>query len=142
MAYTKETGIPAADGETIVRLADTGDLVAVQCAIARDDKTNRVTFMPAARWINALGVTQADSGGRNVATVNTVSLTPDDVTRLGRDAVMRECQLLVLGEALTPDPTTPDVTIIPWSADVVAQCSIRNAIAAASVSAPAASDVL
>ncbi len=143
MPYTKETDIPAAEGETIVRLADTDDLVAVQCPVARDAQDNKVVFMPSARWIDVLGETQDDAGGRRVATVFTVKLAADDVARLGgADIVRRECQLLVLGESLTPDATTPEVTMIAWSQDIVSQCSIRNAISAARVTAPAAADVL
>jgi len=141
MSYTKETGIPCAEGETVVRL-DSGDLVAVQCTVARAPDTNQTLFMPAARWIDAQGATQVDAGSRNVATVKTLSMSPDDVTRLGTSVVTKECLLLVLGEALTADPANADLTIIPWSADIVSQCSIRNAIAAARVIAPAASDVL
>lgn len=142
MAYEKQTSIPVAEGETVVKLTDTGDLVAVQCPMSRDELTNRVIFMPAARWVDDHGATKADTAGRNVATVKTLSMSADDVTRVGRDATIRECLLLMLGEPLTPDPTTPDVTIIPWSADIVSQCSIRNAISAARVTAPAAADVL
>jgi hypothetical protein len=69
-------------------------------------------------------------------------MSPDDVTSLTPGAIVRECLYLVLGEPLTADTTTPDVTLIAWSADVVAQCSIRNAIASASVVTPTASEVL
>lgn len=142
MAYTKQTDVPCASGETVV-LLDSGHLVAVQCTATRNPSTNMIDLVPFARWIDAQGVTKADGNGSDVTTVKTVSMSPDDVARLGgADTVRKECQLLVLGEPLTLDPANAGMTIIPWSADVVAQCSIRNAIAAASVTAPAASDVL
>jgi hypothetical protein len=141
MSYTKETGIVCSSGETVVRL-DSGVLVAVQCAMARNPDRNTVEFMPSARWIDDADATQRDSAGRNVATVKTLSMAPDDVARLTPEAIVRECLYLVLGEPLTADPSTPETTLIAWSSDVVAQCSIRNAIASASVVTPTASEVL
>jgi len=148
MAYEKQSDIQANEGETVVKLTDSGQLVAVQCTMARDDKTNMVILVPSARWIDATATVLRDSSGRPVSTVKSLTISPDDVARLGgASVVMRECQLLVLGEPLTPDTTNdPDgsagLTIIPWSADIVQQCSIRNAIAAAQVTAKAATDVL
>lgn len=142
MAYEKQTDITCADAEIVVKLLDSDDLVAVQCTTSRNPDSNMSLFIPAARWIDEQGATQVDGGGRNVATVKTLSMSPADVNRLGADAVVKECLLLVLGEPLTADPSVEGATLLRWSDDVVAQCSIRNAIAAARVSAPAASDVL
>lgn len=141
MSYTKRTDIPCESAETVVQLDDTSALVAVQCGAERA-MSNQVVFTPAARWIDATGVTKADGAGRNVAVVKSLSLSPEDVTRLTATAVVKECLLLVLGEPLTPDPADPSITLIPWSPALVAQCSIRNAIASASVTAPDAGEVL
>lgn len=141
MSYTKQTGIPCAVGETVVEI-DSGQLVAVQCPASRDPYTNMMVFMPAARLIDSAGKTQVDRVGRNVATATTYSAPPDEVTRMTADAVVRECLFLVLGEALTADPATPGVTLLKFSADNIAQCSIRNAIASANVAAPNAGEVL
>lgn len=141
MAYTKQTGVPCATGETVV-LLDSGQYVAVQCTASRNADSNLMEFVPAARWIESDGTIKTDPSGRGVATIKTLTMSPDAVAAMTPDAVVKECLLLVLGETLTTDPNTPSVTLIQWSPDIVSQCSIRNAIAAASVTAPAASDVL
>jgi hypothetical protein len=69
-------------------------------------------------------------------------MPPDAVERITVNATVKECLLLVLGEPLTPDPADASVTLLRFSGDNIAQCSIRNAIAAASVTAPAAQEVL
>lgn len=141
MSYTKRTDIPCAAIETVVQL-DSGPLVAVQCPADRNGMSNMMVFSPAARWVDALGTTKLDSSGREVRVAQSLTISPDDVTRLGANVVTRECLMLVLGEPLTPDPAHPDVTLFPWSTALVAQCSIRNAIASASVTAPDAGEVL
>ncbi|WP_130617986.1 hypothetical protein [Dyella amyloliquefaciens] len=142
MAYEKQTDIPCADGETVVKLLDIGELVAVQCPASRDDSTNMNLFAPSARWIDTTGATKTDPSGRKVSTVRTVSIAPGEVARLTPTVIVRECVCLVLGEPLTPDPDFPDLNLLKWGPDTVAQMSIRNAIAAASIAAPAAADVL
>lgn len=87
-----------------------------------------MVFMPAARLIDNIGKPQTDPVERNVATATTYSTPPDEVTRLTADTVVRKCLFLVLGEALTDDPATPGVTLLKFSADNIAQCSIRNAM--------------
>lgn len=141
MAYTKKTDLQCASGETVV-LLDSGQYVAVQCTATRNADSNLMEFVPSARWIDETGVTKTDPAGKDVATVKTLTMSPDTVAAMTPDAVVKECLLLVLGETLTTDPNTPGVTLIQWSVDIISQCSIRNAIAAASVTAPAASEVL
>jgi hypothetical protein len=141
MSYTKRNDIPCADGELVLQL-DTGDLVAAQCPSSRDSMSNQVVFLPSARWIDDAGKARVDTQGRAVAVSYPQTMMPDEVTRIGATAVVKECLLLVLGEPLTVNPEHPEITLIPWSADTVAQCSVRNAIAAASVAAPSASEVL
>lgn len=83
-----------------------------------------------------------DASGRTVTTIKTHSMSPDDVDRLTPSTVAKECLLVVLGEPLTMDPNNSSISIIPWSADVVGQCSIKNAIAAASAAAPNVQEIL
>lgn len=66
----------------------------------------------------------------------------DELASLTADVIARECLYLVLGEPLTANPNVSGSTLVPFSADNVAQQSIRNAIASASVTAPDASAVL
>ncbi|MEO7466712.1 MAG: hypothetical protein ABIV36_06855 [Sphingobium limneticum] len=145
MSYEKRTDIGVLPGETAVQLdTESSDLVAVSCPSERDALSNTVNFSPRARWIDGAGVTRTDSAGRDVTTTLTHGMAADRVNELGSAVVVKECLLLVLGEPLTPDPEPEHagVTLIPWSADVVARCSIRNAIASASVAVPSAGDVL
>lgn len=58
MSYIKQTGIPCASAETVVKLDDTGALVAVQCPCARDTQTNVLVFTAQARAIAADGSQQ------------------------------------------------------------------------------------
>jgi len=141
MSYVKQTDIPCAAGETVVQL-DTSDYIAVGCGAARNPNSNMMDFTPAARWIAQDGTQRLDAAGRPVTTQKVHSMPPDAVERITASAVVKECLLLVLGEALTPDPSNPDVTLLRFSADNITQCSIRNAIAAASVTAPPAQEVL
>lgn len=141
MSYTKRTDTPCAAAETVVQL-DSGQLVAVQCIASRTTGGDMLVFTASARWVDAQGVTQCDSNGREVSVAFPTTLSPEDVTRLGAGVITKECLMLVLGEPLTPDPDHPEVTVIRWAAALVAQCSIRNAIASASVTAPDAGEVL
>lgn len=141
MSYTKQTTITCGDGETVVRLDD-GNYVAVKCPANCDPITNKVTFSPRARFISASGDPIASSGGQPIQSSKEIPIDALEVDRLGASAVVRECLLLVLGEPLTPDPAHPSQTLIPWSADLINQCSIRSAIAAATLTAPNASEVL
>lgn len=141
MTYQKRDNVPCDAGEAVVEL-DSGDLVAVVCTACRDHLSNDLVYCAKARWIDGEGVTLADSAGRPVSTSHTYRAMASDVEMFGPAGLPKECLLLVLGEPLTPREGYPEITLIPWGADVVSQCSIRNAIASAKVVAPSASDVL
>lgn len=141
MSYIKKPNIPARDGEMVVRLDD-GNYVAVQCQAAADAVTQRVVFGPSARLVDSTGEPRQSSTQRPIETQATIPISASEVDRLTATAVVRECLLLVLGEPLTADPDHGGLTIIPWSSDFITQCSIRSAIAAASLTAPTASEVL
>lgn len=141
MSYTKRQDIPVKPGETVVEL-DSGQAVAVACTAARDHVSNDLVFEVTARWVDEAGVTRLDSSGREVQTTYSHRSTASEVDALTTPTITKECLLLVLGESLTENPDHPEVTIIPWSSELVTQCSIRNAIASAQAVAPAAADVL
>lgn len=141
MSYTKPTGVPCAPGETVVQL-ENGEYIAVQCTTVSDTLTNSVLFTPRARWIDVAGAPKLDAAGNPVTTEKALPMEPTRVAELTSAVVVKEHLLLVLGEPLTPSPDDPAITIIPWGAALVAQCSIRNATAAAHVDAPAAGEVL
>jgi len=141
MSYTKRTDVSVLDGEVAIELDD-GNLVAAQCPMSRDPLSNTPIFSPRARWIDATGAQRVDASGRPVITLNTHSASNEQVAALGTSVIVRECLYLVLGEPLTVDPAYPDINLMKFSADNIAQCSIRNAIASASVTAPDASAVL
>lgn len=141
MSYTKRTDIPVQTGEIALQLDD-GHLIAVQCPVARDPQSNTPIFTPRARWIDATGTQKCDLSGRAVITTKTHSASNDQVTALSANVIVRECLYLVCGEPLTPDPAHPEINLMMFGADNIVQCSIRNAIASASVAAPDASDVL
>lgn len=141
MGYTKRTDVPVLDGEVAIELDD-GNLVAAQCPMSRDPLSNMPIFSPRARWVAADGSQRTDSAGRAVTTLKTHSASNEQVTALGASVVVRECLYLVLGEPLTVDPAYPDTNLMKFGTDNIAQCSIRNAIASASVTAPNASAVL
>ena len=108
----------------------------------RDPLSNTPIFAASARYIDATGAQQHDAAGRSIITTITHAASADQVAALTASVIVRECLYLVLGEALTPDPDHPETNMLMFSADNIAQCSIRNAIASASVAAPDASDVL
>jgi hypothetical protein len=141
MSYTKRPDIALPSGETVVELDD-GNLVAVQCPVARDPQSNATVFSAAARWIDASGAQRMDDAGHMVATAKTHSANAEQITALGANVIARECLYLVLGEPLTPDPEYPELNLMKFSTANIAQCSIRNAIASASVAAPDAGEVL
>lgn len=141
MSYTKQTTVPCGDGETVVRLDD-GNYIAVQCQAAADPLTNKVVFSPRARLVDAHGSAIGNAAGVPIESSKDIPLDALEVDRLTASAAVRECLLLVLGEPLTPDPAHPELTLIPWSPDLINQCSIRSAIAAASMTAPNAAEVL
>lgn len=148
MSYDKRTDIPCEPGELVVELKDpadptaSGPLVAVQCPATRNPQSNNLVFSPRARWIDASGAQQTDAAGAAVITSCTFNATAEKLAALSADTISRECLLLVLGEALTADPSVPEVNLLRLGGNDVAQRSIRNAIAAASAVAPAASEVL
>ena len=142
MSYTKQTGVPCAPTETVVKLDDTGDLVAVQCTTRRDPLSNLTLFTPAARAIDASGAQRVDASGHAISTTIIHASSAAELAAVTADVLVRECLYLVLGEPLTESTATPGTTLLMASADNIAQCSIRNAIASASVTAPDASDVL
>lgn len=141
MSYTKRTDIPVQAGEIALELDD-GNLVAVQCPAERNPQSNSMVFTPRARWIGVDGEQRRDPAGREVITTKTHNASPEQVSALGASVIVRECLYLVSGEPLTPDPDHPEINMMMFGADNIAQCSIRNAIASASVAAPDASDVL
>lgn len=141
MSYTKRADIDLPAGEIAVELDD-GNLVAAQCLVSRDPQSNTPIFSARARWIDGAGVQRLDPSGRAVMTAKTHSATNEQVAALTASVMVRECLFLVLGELITPDPAYPDTSLMKFGADNIAQCSIRNAIASASVTAPDASDVL
>jgi hypothetical protein len=142
MSYTKPTGIPCEAAETVVQLDDSAAYVAVQCITQRDPLSNTPIFAASARYIDATGAQQHDAAGRSIITTITHAASADQVAALTASVIVRECLYLVLGEALTPDPDHPETNMLMFSADNIAQCSIRNAIAAAAVNAPDAGEVL
>ena len=141
MSYTKRTDIPVQAGEIALELDD-GNLVAVQCPAERNPQSNSMVFTSSARWIDAAGAQKFDPAGRAVATAKTHNAGNEQVAALGASVIVRECLYLVSGEPLTPDPDHPEINLLMFGADNIAQCSIRNAIASASVAAPDASAVL
>lgn len=141
MSYTKRTDVPVQEGEVAVELDD-GNLIAVQCPMSRDPLSNTPIFSPRARWVAADGSQRTDSSGRAVITLKTHSASNEQVAALGASVIVRECLYLVLGEPLTVDSSCPDTNVMKFGADNIAQCSIRNAIASASVTAPDAGEVL
>ena len=141
MTYEKRTDIPLPAGEVALQLDD-GNLVAVCCPVSRDPQSNNPIFSACARWIDATGAQRLDGAGRAVTTAKTHTSSNEQVAELGADVIVRECSYLVIGEPLTPDAAHPETNVMKFGADNIAQCSIRNAIASASVTAPDASDVL
>lgn len=141
MSYTKVNNVPCAATETVVQL-DTGHFVAVQCLTSRTPAGGATVFRADARNVSVEGVTQLDASSRPIAVSFPTTVSAGDAVAMTAAVVTKECLLLVLGETLTPDAAHAGITIIPWSAEVVAQGSIRNAIASAAVTAPHAGEVL
>lgn len=80
-----------------------------------------------------------DGSGRPVTTTKTHNAPAEQVASLTASVIVRECLYLVLGEPLT---ASGDTNVMMFSVDNIVQCSIRNAIASACVTAPDASAVL
>lgn len=120
------------EGESVVQLEDKS-LVAVGCKHLRCTISQNPVFEVSARWIDEDGQTRKDAHGHPVETRHRHSASHDEVQRHGLDKMVRACLFLALGEEIeTIRSNGESVEIIPFSREVKAAASIRNAVAAAS----------
>lgn len=116
MTYTMRTDLAARENERVAEL-DTGDLIAVSCAVERS--ATGVLLQARARAINAEGEPVVDAIGNPVETTYIHTVTVD---RMDAD-LPRDCMLAVLGEPVTRSPQ--------WSERQLAKASIRVSLAVA-----------
>jgi hypothetical protein len=132
MSYTKASPQPSglASGETAVTL-DTGETIAVAISLT-PQPNNAPSFVAAtARQINPDGTAMLDTAGQPIGTEFRYTPTPDeanDPTSLA--AAQKDCLMAVLGEPLTGPLNDP------IHANAIANCSIRNRIAALAIAGP------
>lgn len=132
MSYIKTDPQPAglAPCETAVTL-DSGELVAVSVSLTPQPNNAPSYIAALARQINADGTPLLDSAGQPIVTEFRDTPTPgeaNDPTTLA--AVQKDCLMAVLGEPLTGPLSDP------VHASAIANCSIRNRIAALAVAGP------
>lgn len=128
------TGEWIAPDEVGVEL-DTGEHIAVSCvATSRDYGAQSVTLRTTARVMTTDGGTAMDQG-RDRAHVTTQfhhTATMSQIDRAGGiDALRRDCMRYALGEP--PLAIVDDMPVLPLSAEMLAQISIRSAMQAASL---------
>lgn len=114
MTYTLRPDITARDGERVVEL-DTGDLIAVSCAVERS--ATGVLLHARARAIDADCSPVLDALGNPVETTYMHNVA---VERMDPD-LPRDCMLAVLGEPVSRQ----------WSERAMAKASIRVSLAVA-----------
>lgn len=118
MTYIRRDDIPNPPGDQVVEL-DTGHLVAIGCARARDGSS--LVLRARACVIDDHGATISDGQGRPISVVHAHTATADALALHGADALARDCLMLVLGEP----------TELPFTQEARTAASIRSAIAAA-----------
>ncbi len=133
MSYVKIDPQPSGlqPGESAVTL-DSGETIAVSVALI-PQANNAPSFVDAlARQIDAGGAAVLDASGQAVTTEFRYTPPPseaNDPTALA--AVQKDCLMAVLGEPLTGPLNDP------IHAAAIANCSIRNRIAALAIAGPA-----
>lgn len=132
MSYIKTdpqpSGLEAA--ETAVTL-DSGELIVVSIALFPQPNNAPSHVDAVARQINSDGSAKLDASGASITTEFRYTPTPDmanDPTSLA--AVQKDCLMAVLGEPLTGPLNDP------IHANAIANCSIRNRIAALAIAGP------
>jgi hypothetical protein len=128
IANPQPSGLAA--GETAVTL-DTGETIAVAVSLT-PQPNNAPSFVSAtARQINADGTAMLDSAGAAISTEFRYTPTADEAnnpTTLA--AAQKDCLMAVLGEPLAGPLADP------IHAPAIANCSIRNRIAALAIAGP------
>jgi hypothetical protein len=132
MSYTIASPQPAGlnPGETAVML-DSGEIIAVSATVT-PQANNAPSFVSAvARQVNADGSAMMDAAGQPITTE--FKATPS--TEVANDpitfaAAKKDCLMAVLGEPLTGPLSDP------IHANAIANCSIRNRIAALAIAGP------
>lgn len=117
MSYVKREGLPVAEGEMAVEL-DTGELVAVVCT--RTLLGGQILFRGQARAVTAEGVAVVGTDGVPIAR----EFQHTDPRPGKADEVARDVLLALLGEQ-------PE--LVAWSAQVLLDVSIRQALQLANV---------
>lgn len=132
MSYTKADPQPQglAAGETAVTL-DTGETIAVAVSLTPQSNNAPSVITATARQINADGSAKLDAAGNAISTKFPYTPTADEAnnpTTLA--AAQKDCLMAVLGEPLAGPLADP------IHAPAIANCSIRNRIAALAVAGP------
>lgn len=132
MSYTKTSPQPTGlnPGETAVTL-DTGETIAVSITTVPIEN-NAPSYQDAvAREINADGTAKLDASGKPIVTEFRSTPTPDQANNPTMfSALQKDCLMAVLGEPVTGPLSDP------VHANAVANCSIRNRIAALAMAGP------
>jgi hypothetical protein len=137
MSYTKPDQTPfaanLATDEFVVTL-DSGQTVAVRCALNVESNTGYAMLTPQARQVDGSGVTVLDANGHPIASEFGCNASPADITLAGSMGAMQKLAIMaVLGE-----PTAP-MWEDPIHTTMLTNASIRTTIASASHAGPVAS---
>lgn len=131
MSYTKITAPAGLNPDESAVTLDTGETIAVSVTLV-PQPNNAPSFVDAnARQINTDGTAKLDAAGEAITTEFRYTPPPseaNDPTALA--AVQKDCLMAVLGEPLT------GLLSDPIHAGAIANCSIRNRIAALAVAGP------
>lgn len=132
MSYAKIDPQPSGlqPGEIAVTL-DSGETIAVSVALT-PQANNAPSFIDAiARQINTDGTAMLDSAGETITTEFRYTPPPSEANDpAALAAVQKDCLMAVLGEPLTGPLSDP------IHSGAIANCSIRNRIAALAIAGP------
>lgn len=132
MSYTKISPAPAgiAPTESAVTL-DSGETIAVSAAFTPQPNNAPSVVYAIARQINADGTAKLDADNAPIMTEFQYTPSPDEANDpAALAAVQKDCLMAVLGEPLTGPLSDP------IHAGAIANCSIRNRIAALAIAGP------
>lgn len=132
MSYTVTSPQPAGlqPDETAVTL-DSGQIIAVQATCSVAANSGNPVIAATAREIDATGAPVNDPNGQPIQSAFKHASNPSEITLCGNIAALQKCVLMaVLGESTAPLWTDPT------AATMLANASIRTALASAAHAGP------